>query len=57
MTLSKKSNLLKMKDTAKDKSGYGITQVNTRISSYDKILSDNKAWQGKQILQEKIYTK
>lgn len=57
MTLSKKNNLIKMKNTAKDKSGYGITQVNTSISSYDKILSDNKAWQGKQILQEKIYTK
>ncbi|HEX2937760.1 MAG TPA: hypothetical protein VHO66_02470 [Ruminiclostridium sp.] len=56
MSDAKRKNLLYLKKIAENKTGYGICQIeNLEISPRSKVMSDERAIRGKQILREKIY--
>lgn len=46
-----------LKEISKRKSGYGITQAQIQASPQSKIFSDPIACQGRQILQQKLFSK
>lgn len=55
MSDMQRENLLHLKKIAKNKTGYGVSQIeNLTISPKSKVMSDEVAIRGKLILREKI---
>lgn len=57
MAFIRKEDIDRLREIADKKNGYGIAQVRADFSSKSKLMSDERAVRGKQVLREKVYPK